>query len=132
MSDFEYKEGELIININPKVYSLDMVYATAYAYLDRYYFLFDGNPDTEIVVKVSGKKKNDIQEVAKLQWFGNEFMNELISISNYFKQLELNKDVVNAVLQRALFSAAPKLVEQAEEEEINKILAEVEKDVNLS
>ena len=128
MGDVDQKEGELLLRINPKVYSLDRVYATAYVYLDKYYFLFDGDPATEILVRITPKKTMPQTELEK---FGKDFMNELISISNYFNQFNQNKDVINAVLQRALFSASPKLIEEAEETEINKILEEVQKDVKL-
>jgi len=125
-SGFDIKDGEIELRINSKVYSLEQVYSTAYVYLDKYYFLFDGDKDQEIILKIKPKT-----EGADLQKFAQDFLNELISISNYFNQFEKNKDIINAVLQRALFSASPKLVEQAEEQEINKILEEVEKDVNL-
>jgi len=120
----EIKEGEVFLSINPKTYTLEHVYSTAYVFLDRCYVLFDGDPATQIVVRLKPKSAS-----VNLEELGRTFMNELISISNYFLQFEKNKDVINAVLQRALFSASPKLVAQAEEAEINRILEEVQRDV---
>lgn len=120
----EIKEGEVVLSINPKTYTLERVYATAYVFLDSCYVLFDGDPATQIIVRLKPKSAS-----MNLEELGRTFMNELISISNYFLQFEQNKDVINAVLQRALFSASPKLVAQAEEAEINRILEEVQRDV---
>ena len=124
MTGYEVKDGKLEIKVNPKVYNLEMLYSTAYVFLDDYFFMMDGD-DNEIVLTVKPRKGQDLEKFADI------FMNELVSITNYFNQLEKNKDVINAVLQRALFSASPKLVEDAEEQEINKLLEEVEQDVNL-
>ncbi|HLD87399.1 MAG TPA: hypothetical protein VJB12_05025 [Candidatus Nanoarchaeia archaeon] len=42
-SGWEIKDEEAILRINPSVYPLERVYATAYIFLDKYYFLLDGD-----------------------------------------------------------------------------------------
>ncbi len=123
-TDYKIENNALIITLNPKMYSLKNIYATTYVYLDDFYVLLDGNLNDEVIVKIKPKKDVNLDQTAQ------RFFNDLISITNYFNQFEQNKDVINAVLQRALFSASPKLVEDAEEQEINKLLEEVEKDVS--
>jgi hypothetical protein len=128
MGDIEVVGGDVVLRLNPKVYSLEMVYATAYVFLDRAWFLLDGDPAQELAVRITPRQP---QQPEQLRAFGQEFLNELLSVTNYFNQLSRNKDVVNAVLQRALFSVSPKLVEEAEESEINKILQDIQNDVKL-
>ena len=118
---YTIEDDKAIIHINPKVYNLDMVYATAYVHIDRIWFLFDGDPAQEIIVTATRKHSG-----VNLDQFAKNFLNELLSISNYFKQFELNKDVITAVLQRALFSASPGTAKEAERHEIDQILHEVE------
>jgi hypothetical protein len=124
MGHIEVDGGDVVLRLNPKVYSLEMVYATAYVFLEKAWFLLDGDPAQELVVRITPR-----QAQGQPESFGREFLNELLSVSNYFNQLARNKDVVNAVLQRALFSVSPKLVEEAEEAEISKILEDIQKDV---
>ena len=111
---------QAIISINPSVYSLERVYATAYVHIDRIWFLFDGDPSTEIIVKATRKDPS-----TDLDQFAKRFLNEIISISNYFNQFELNRDIITAILQRALFSASPETAKEAEQQEVQRILEEV-------
>ena len=112
---------QAILSINPKLYNLDMVYATAYVHLDTIWFLFDGDPTVEIIIHATRK-----QPTLNLDQFAKQFMNELISISNYFKQLETNKSIITTILQRALFSASPETAQEAEHQEVTTILHEVD------
>jgi hypothetical protein len=128
MGELEVSGNDIVLRLNPKVYSLEMVYATAYVFLDKAWFLLDGDPARELIVRITPRQQQPPDQLAV---FGREFLNELLSVSNYFSQLSRNKDVVNAVLQRALFSVSPKLIEEAEESEINKILQDIQADVKL-
>lgn len=118
-SGFEIKEGELILKINPSIYPLERVCATAYVFLDKYYFILDGDKEKEIIVKV--KPKNANQDLEK---FAYVFFEELLSITNYFNQLEKTKDIIKIVLQRALFSVTPAPHDKEQEKQIEKILQE--------
>ncbi len=107
-TSFSVTEDRAIIRLNPLVYSLDMAYATAYPFLDRVWILFDGDPASEIIITLIRKTSSmDMEKFAK------DFLNELVSVTNYFKQFEINRDVINAVLQRALFSASPQTAADA-------------------
>jgi len=119
-SRFEIENDELLLYLNPRVYNLERIYATAYIFIDRFYFIFDGDPNTEILIRAIPKKKTDLGAFAKL------FFEELLSISNYFLMLEKNKDIVTAVLKRALFSITPTPLNQEQEESIKKLDKEIE------
>ena len=121
---FTIEGDRLIITLNPQVYSLDMAYATAYIHLDTMWFLFDGDPANEIIITATRKQPN-----FNLDSFGRQFLNEIISISNYFRQLDINRDVINLVLGKALFSANPHVQREAEHQHIEKILTEVSHDI---
>ena len=115
-------EGDrAVIRLNPSVYNLQMCYATAYPFMDRVWVLFDGDPSREIVI--TAIRKNPALDLDR---FSLDFFNELLSITNYFTQFEINRDVVNAVLQRALFSASPGTAADAQAAEIDKIISEVD------
>ena len=115
-SGFEVKNNELILRINPKVYSIERVYATAYIFLDRFYFIFDGDKDKEIIIRIKPKgQKTDLEA------FANQFFEEMVSISNYFSQFERNREIINIVLQRALFSVAPKPLTPEEKEALENL-----------
>ncbi|HII64068.1 TPA: hypothetical protein HA295_04765 [Candidatus Woesearchaeota archaeon] len=101
-SGFEVKDGKLRIRINPQVYPLERVYATAYVFLDRFYFILDGDRDKEIILEIVPKDK-----AQDLEKFAYEFFEEMLSITNYFNQFDRNKEVIGLVLQRALFSVVP-------------------------
>lgn len=121
-TSYSISGDQVILSLNPALYNLDMVYATAYVHLDTIWFLFDGDPRVEIIVHATRKNAN-----TNLDHFAKQFMNELISISNYFKQLETNKPIITTILQRALFSASPGTAQEADQQEVTQILEEVDK-----
>ena len=125
-SGFEIKGGELVLRINPKVYPLERVYATAYVFLDKYYFILDGDKDKEIIIKI--KSKNPKQDLEK---FAYKFFEEMLSITNYFNQFEKNKDIIKMILQKALFSLTPDPLEKEQEEEIKKLEEEIKEEAKL-
>ena len=125
-SGFEINSGELILRINPKIYPLERVYATAYIFLDRFYFILDGDKETEIMVIAKPKDKKE-----NLEEFARRFFEELLSVTNYFNQFEKNKDIISMVLQRALFSIVPKPLTMEEEMEIEKLEQEIEQETKL-
>lgn len=108
------------VKLDPSLYSLEMAYATAYIFLDRAWILFKGDPSNEIIVKITPKDGKSSAEK-----MGDEFCNQIVSVTNYFNMLERNRSTVNLLLQRALFSASPKARSEAEEAEIGRILEEV-------
>lgn len=125
-SGFEIKEGELILRINPKVYSLERVYSTAYVFLGKYYFILDGDKEKEIIIKI--KPKDPKQNLEK---FAYRFFEEMLSITNYFNQLEKNKDIIKMVLQRALFSINPTPLTGEQEKEIQNLDKLIKKEIKV-
>ncbi len=93
-------EGKVVISLNPKTYSLEVVYSAAYVFLDRAYFFLDGNPKKEI--KVFLKAKNEKISKKDLERLARDFGNELVNYSVYIAQAARNQSVREAIIQRAL------------------------------
>ncbi len=88
----------ILIKVNPKIYSLEIVYYAAYVFIERAYVLIDGDPEKEILVELRPKQKEDMDIL------GIEFNNELLSYAVYLSQAEKNKSLREALLQRVLMT----------------------------
>jgi len=97
--NIEKKNGVQIVHINPKIYSLDVVYTAAYVFLDSAYIVLDGDPEKEILVKIKPKQKDDE--------LGLKFQNELLTYAEYKQNFEDNKDIRQAIMQSALLTNDP-------------------------
>ena len=78
------KNSETIL-LNPKLYSLDVIYGACYVFIDRAYILLDGDAKKTIKVFIKGKNKLSKKSLNAL---AGEFENELL---NYAFRERLNK-----------------------------------------
>jgi len=117
----EVAVNKAVLKLDTQIYPLTTVHAAAYVFVDRAYFLMDKNSDGSLQVTIVSKGEDP--EKLKL-----EFYNELLNYNNYFTHLDKNKDVVRMIVERALFSANPSLVEEAEKQEIQNLLKELEQE----
>jgi His-Xaa-Ser system protein HxsD len=92
-------ENYLVVSLNPRIYSLDVIYSAAYIFMDKAYLIISGDPEKEIIVEMRPKDEN-----IELEKLGYEFNNEIINYSVYKTQTEKNKDIRNAIVQRALLT----------------------------
>lgn len=99
------EDDSAILSINPKLYSLETVYSAAYVFLDRAYILLDGDPKKEILVRLKPKEKEDLNKL------GGEFFNELINYADYQKRAEQTKKIREVLLQRALITNDPSIIQ---------------------
>ena len=86
-----------ILNINPRIFSLEVIYSATYTFLDRAYFVFNGDPDEEIRVKV--KPKSSEEDIKELLY---EIQNELVNYAVYIIQSSRTQEIRNAIIKRAL------------------------------
>ena len=119
----ENNEKYIKLVLKPDVYGLQAVYAASYIFLDRAYILLDQDKNKNIEVYLFSKNGEDLEKLAK------EFGNELINYGHYFSRVENNASTIKTIMQRVLFSVNPKFAEEAEEQEIQELLKELEKDV---
>ena len=91
------KEGYAWVSVNPKIYSLHVIYSAAYTFLDKCYVLVDGDPDEEIIVELRPKEKTmDLDKTAR------DFNNVLINYANYATQSSRNAAIREMILKKAL------------------------------
>ncbi|MBN2013752.1 MAG: hypothetical protein JW778_01090 [Candidatus Altiarchaeota archaeon] len=91
-------ENYLILSVNPRIYSLDVVYYAAYVLLDRAYVILGGDPKKKILVELRPKDNTDLKSL------GREFNNELLNYAVYLKQSAKNQKLKEAILQRVLMT----------------------------
>ena len=94
------KEGYALVKVNPKIYSLDVIYSAAYVFLDRAYLFLDGDPEKEVKIELRLKSLKSIKE--ELEKLAREFFNELLNYSFYKKQAEKNQNIREILLQTSL------------------------------
>jgi len=103
--NLKVNENSVVIKINPKLYPLETVYSAAYVFLDKAYVLLDGDPKKEILVELKPKQKQDLKTL------GGEFFNELINYADYQKRAEHTKKTRETILQRALITNDPSILQ---------------------
>ena len=113
------EDGTKSLDIDTKIYPLDVIYSVAYIFLDKYYVLLEGDPKEKIQVKLTAKDNK--AEISKAI---GEFKNNLITHSLYKKQSEKNSAIRQLILQAALFpveQSAPPREQKKEISETDKI-----------
>ncbi|MBD3164013.1 hypothetical protein GF323_02345 [Candidatus Woesearchaeota archaeon] len=105
MENMHMKGDYIVLEISPKAYSLESVYAAAYVFLDRAYVILDGDAKNRIIVKLKPKSKESPKQL------GHQFFNELINYSDYIKRAKETKKVRETLLQRALITNNPNVID---------------------
>lgn len=112
LGNIKLNEDYAVFSINPKVYSLDIVYSACYVMLDKAYIILDGDPEKEIKVEI--RKKSKEQDLKELVY---ELNNHLISYSVYKQQSEKTKQIRELILHRAMFTHAPNIFQKVKDDE---------------
>jgi hypothetical protein len=118
---FEKSDGWIMVPVDLKVYPLQSVHSSGYAFMDRAHVKLE--EETKGTVSVWLKPKD---ETRNLESLALEFCDELLNYAHYFSSLKINAENMKVLLQRALFSASPSIVKEAEEKEIEKLIEELE------
>ena len=117
------KKGWIKLSVDSKVYPLGTIYSAGYVFLDRAYIYLDREKGDKIAIWLLPKDKKETQNNLK-----GEFLNELLNYAHYFNSLKANAESMKMLMQRALFSAAPSLVKDSEEKEIEDLIKELEEE----
>ena len=120
-TQFEKVDDWVKVPVDLKVYPLQSVHSSGYAFMDRAHVRLE--EEKKDVVAVWLKSKNESQDLQKLAL---EFSDELLNYAHYFSSLKANAENMKVLLQRALFSASPSIVKEAEEKEIENLIKELE------
>ena len=123
--NFDENNKFVKIILNAEVYNIQTIYAASYVFLDKAYILLDKAKNKDIEVYLFSKNGTDLSSLAK------DFCNELINYGHYFTRVENNAAAIKTIMQRVLFTINPKFAEEAEEQEIQDLLKELEKDSSI-
>jgi len=118
---FEILDDWIKVPVDLKVYPLQSIHSAGYAFLDRAHVRLEEESKGLVAVWLKGKN-----EAKDLQQLALEFSDELLNYAHYFSSLKANADNMKLLLQRALFSASPSIVKEAEEKEIEDLIKELE------
>jgi len=95
------KEGYVWVSVNPKIYSLDVIYSASYMFLETCYVMIDGDPMEEVIVELRPKNKTGLID---LRVIGREFNNELVNYANYAAQCIRNAGIRETILKMVLLT----------------------------
>ena len=118
---FEQENGWIKVSVDLKVYPLQSIHSAGYVFMDRAHVKLE--EEKKDVVAVWLKPKKDPKDLEKLAL---EFSDELLNYAHYFSTLKTNAENMKILLQRALFSASPSVVKEAEDKEIENLIKELE------
>lgn len=116
-------KGYVKLKVDTTLYPLTTIYSAGYVFLDRAYLYLDKDSKDRVVVWLFRKNKRE-----NLKKLGMDFYNELINYAHYFSSLKANAEAIKMLMQRALFSASPSLVQESEEKEIQDLISELEEE----
>ena len=122
---FEQSEGWIKVSVDLKVYPLQSIHSSGYAFMDKAYIKLE--EEKKDLVAVWLKPKSDAKDLEKLAL---DFCEELLNYAHYFSSLKANGENMKTLIQRALFSASPSAVKEAEEKEIENLIKELEAEEN--
>lgn len=86
----------VLVHINPKIYSMDVIFSAAYVFIDRAYVVIDGDPEKIVTVLLRSKDDEDLEKLAR------DFNEELINYSFYKEKANVNMPLRAAIVQKAL------------------------------
>jgi len=118
---FEELDDWIKVPVDLKVYPLQAIHSSGHAFMDRAHIRLEEEKKDLIAVWL--KSKNDAKDLQKLAL---EFSDELLNYAHYFSSLKVNAENMKILLQRALFSASPSVVKEAEDKEIENLIKELE------
>jgi His-Xaa-Ser system protein HxsD len=90
------KDNAVYVTIDPKIYSMSVIYTACYVLIDRAYVHIEGLPEYEIKVELRPK------ETYSLEKLGKEFENELVKHAFFQKQHNEALGVKVLMLKRIL------------------------------
>ena len=93
-----------VFQVNQRIYPLEVIYGTAYIFLDKCYVFLDKADNNQVAVRLRAKPDCGEDEFEGLV---GEFENELLSQAFRRKVAQRTEAVREAIVHRALFSALP-------------------------
>lgn len=95
-------ENFALVSVNPKIYSLGVLFSAAYVLLEKAFVVIDGDPNSQVVVSIRPKKGREIEAIA------NEFNEQLINFSVNFEQSEKTRALREEFIKQAFLTHSRK------------------------
>ena len=96
------KQNTVLVSVNPKVYPLNVIFSASYLMMDQAFVVVDGNPETEIVVSLRPRAKQELEVIARN--FNDQLLNYAVNDAESKKTEKLRdaliKDAFAGHLQR--------------------------------
>ena len=93
--EIDRNENSISIKVNTRIYPLPIIYQVSDIFIDKAYVFLDGNPEKSVNVMIKPIEDTDLEKLA------GEFSNELINYSAYFVRRQINKDLIESMINRA-------------------------------
>ncbi|MBF0511143.1 MAG: hypothetical protein HQL13_02320 [Candidatus Omnitrophica bacterium] len=122
-SPFEESDGWVKVPVSLKLYPLQSIHSAGYVFMDKAHVRLEEDKKDFVAVWLKSKDEGE-----NLQKLALSFSDELLNYAHYFSSLKANGENMKILLQRALFSASPSLVKEAEEKEIEDLIKELEQE----
>lgn len=87
-----------LVSINPRIYSLGVIFSAAYVLLERAFIVIDGDPEKQIVVSLKPKRGRNIKGLAF------EFNEQLVNFAVNFDQSERTKALREELVKQAFLA----------------------------
>jgi len=100
--EIDNEEGVVRVSVNPKIYSMGVIYCAAHSFTGRNYVLIDGDREIEILVEIK-----PFDEKENLEELGRVFNNRLLSYQLTEQKRIENAAVKQLILYRALMTNSP-------------------------
>lgn len=84
--------------INPKIFPMDIIFSASYILLDKAYIILDGDPATQVIVKIRAKSSKNHRAMAEA------FYDQLYNYQVYKQQADASKEIRKSIIQRALLT----------------------------
>ncbi len=99
----KWKKFELLIDI--KIYKKDIIFKTAYLFLDKWYFFFKNNNSKEMVVQFTLKEweKNKLEDIIKD--FSNELLNNMLRWIVAKENKDIRSEIITSSIKNSLREA---------------------------
>jgi len=95
------KSRLLKLRIDPRIFSLEVVFQAAYVFMDKAHIIITGDPKKEIIVELTPRKE------CSLERFGDDFNNELLNYAVYNIQSKRTLELRKMIIARALLGNNP-------------------------
>lgn len=113
----------ITFSVNLEIYPLEIIYSTAYLFLDKVYFYMDKEQEDKIKIELTKKNGSDNLEEIK-----NEFMNEMMNQAFRLENDEKTKDFKEILIKRVLDFNENTDQDNIDEEMLEKILDDEDDD----